>query len=224
MTSHLWHKPYHNDSQYHALNERLHHAGNVFLYQCWHTPDDVTITHHRHMISTTLEDFKEQEKQRTASHLQHLKDRLVNAKNTKEKRDTNHQLDRLQAYLSFATNADKASYVKLDTTLISHVDDHKKPQPSQGWFYDLYCSFLEPPYGLHGTEQEKIRLWQELTSFVGLMAADRAYLTVFDWAIHNQGCWSGFFDDGLDWWGIWCLTIYNKRQNSLGCLIASSTD
>ncbi|MDR3056014.1 MAG: hypothetical protein LBU53_11565 [Zoogloeaceae bacterium] len=36
--------------------------------------------------------------------------------------------------------------------------------------------------------------------------------------------WSDYFDDGKEWWGIWCLTIYNPKQRTLSALAASATD
>jgi hypothetical protein len=36
--------------------------------------------------------------------------------------------------------------------------------------------------------------------------------------------WSKYFEDGKEWWGIWCLTVWNPRRQTLAALIASSTD
>ena len=36
--------------------------------------------------------------------------------------------------------------------------------------------------------------------------------------------WSNYFDDGLDWWGVWCLTIHNPQRQTLSALAASATD
>lgn len=156
--------------------------------------------------------------------MQDLEFRFNNAKNTKERTTAQKQLQQLQAYLEFSSAANKATYVQLKSEHIVKINENNRPQYRQDWFNDLYNKFSNPPYGLRGTDQEKLKLWQDLVDFVGLKEQDKNAIMVLDWAIHNRGNWSSFFDDGLEWWGIWCLTIYNAKQNSLGCLIASSTD
>lgn len=214
---------YHYDNQYYELKNRLEKAGNVFLYDCWKILDN-NIIYHRDIIHHTLEAFREQEKIRTFSYLQDLEYRLSNAKTTKERTDTQKYLQSLQEYLQFSSDASQATYVQLNSENIVKINENNKPKYQQDWFYDLYNKFSDPPYRLRGTDQEKLKLWQDLISFVGLKEQDKNAITVLDWAIHNHGHWSSFFDDGLEWWGIWCLTVYNANQNSLGCLIASSTD
>ncbi|WFF38302.1 hypothetical protein LU290_08615 [Moraxella nasibovis] len=217
-------KNYHYNNQYYELKNRLEKVGNVFLYDCWHIENAIDIAYHRDIIHTTLEAFREQEKIRTFSYLQGLENRLANAKTTKERTDTQKQLQQLKEYLQFSSDVSQAAYVQLNSNSIVKICENTKPQYQQDWFYDLYYKFSDPPYGLRGTDQEKLTLWQDLTNFVGLKEDDKNIITVLDWAIHSRGNWSSFFDDGLEWWGIWCLTIYNANQKSLGCLIASSTD
>ncbi|MOA62241.1 hypothetical protein D3C78_1875990 [compost metagenome] len=36
--------------------------------------------------------------------------------------------------------------------------------------------------------------------------------------------WSDYFDDGLEWWGVWCLSIWNPKRRTLAVLAASTTD
>ena len=36
--------------------------------------------------------------------------------------------------------------------------------------------------------------------------------------------WSDYFDEGLEWWGVWCLTVWNPVRRTLSVLAASATD
>ncbi|WP_167659284.1 hypothetical protein [Pseudomonas fluorescens] len=33
-----------------------------------------------------------------------------------------------------------------------------------------------------------------------------------------------YFDDGPEWWGVWCLSIWNPKRGTLAVLAASTTD
>jgi hypothetical protein len=40
----------------------------------------------------------------------------------------------------------------------------------------------------------------------------------------GRSAWSPYFDDGKEWWGIWCLTVWNPRRRTLSAMMASQTD
>lgn len=95
----------------------------------------------------------------------------------------------------------------------------------------LYASFRQPPYGTQfkGGETEAQAVFQEWIDLLGLVETEQP--EVIDWVadlrpdFHNPpSSWSSYFDQGLEWWGVWCLTIWNPRRHTFGALIASTTD
>ncbi|RON58579.1 hypothetical protein [Pseudomonas frederiksbergensis] len=101
----------------------------------------------------------------------------------------------------------------------------------------LYGYFREPPYGtkFKGGEPEAQELFHEWRQTLGLEEQDG--LVVINWvkgfkrewldnddAIPGRESWSDYFDAGLEWWGVWCLTIWNPKRRTLSALIASTTD
>lgn len=101
----------------------------------------------------------------------------------------------------------------------------------------LYAHFREPPYltEFKGAEPEAQALFHEWREVLGLEEQDG--IVVLNWvkgfklewldnddAIPGREPWSDYFDHGLEWWGVWCLTIWNPRRRTLSALIASATD
>lgn len=50
--------------------------------------------------------------------------------------------------------------------------------------------------------------------------ADTNFLSIFSWSTD----WSNYFDDGKEWWGEFCWTIYNCKENTFIFIAASTTD
>lgn len=87
----------------------------------------------------------------------------------------------------------------------------------------LYRALVGPPYGT-ALQVEDFREWREVLR----LHADEG-LQVLDWVGNaddapQRSAWSSYFDDGKEWWGIWCLTLYNPRRRTLSALAASATD
>lgn len=88
----------------------------------------------------------------------------------------------------------------------------------------LLCrNFRDPPYGTQ-LQVADFREWLQM-----LRLHPDEGLQVFDWVgdAHEdpqRSAWSDYFDDGKEWWGIWCLTLYNPRRRTLSALAASATD
>ena len=40
----------------------------------------------------------------------------------------------------------------------------------------------------------------------------------------ERSTWSAYFEDGKEWWGIWCFTVWNPRRGTLAAVMASTTD
>lgn len=87
----------------------------------------------------------------------------------------------------------------------------------------LYRALIDPPHG-STLQVADFREWREALR----LHADEG-MQVLDWvgnADHEpqRSTWSRYFDDGKEWWGIWCLTLYNPRRRTLSALAASATD
>jgi len=88
----------------------------------------------------------------------------------------------------------------------------------------LLCrNFRDPPYGT----QLQVADFHEWLQVLRLYPDER--LQALDWAGDgdaepHRSNWSNYFDDGKEWWGIWCLTLYNPRRRTLSALAASATD
>src|SRR5689334_6271272 len=101
----------------------------------------------------------------------------------------------------------------------------------------LYAAFIKPPYRARFKkgETEAKAVFHEWCDLLGLNTADD--VTVLNWVdsfctgLHENGDaasdvepWSSYFYPGLEWWGVWCLTIWNPKRRTLAALIASTTD
>ncbi len=87
----------------------------------------------------------------------------------------------------------------------------------------LVGAFNDPPYGAHCPPQ----LFGEFCNAVGLLPHHG--IDVLDWVGDpdiepERSNWSNYFDPGKQWWGVWCLTIWNPYRRTLAALAASATD
>lgn len=115
----------------------------------------------------------------------------------------------------------------------SHAAAQTESDP-QNWFVRLYCDFNNPPYPLHDlSDTDRLALWADLCRQTGLLPDNG--VSVRDWVRHNGfECkgraqlsthpLSNYFDDGLEWWGIWCLTVHHPRRQTVAAIAASATD
>lgn len=87
----------------------------------------------------------------------------------------------------------------------------------------LFQSFHDPPY----SARCQSGLFVEFCDAIGLLPDFD--VVVLDWvgspdAEPERSAWSTYFDEGKEWWGIWCLTIWNPGRRTLSALAASATD
>lgn len=87
----------------------------------------------------------------------------------------------------------------------------------------LFRAFKHPPYGADVNETDFCEWLQVLRLYPDVE------MVVLDWVGDFQddpqrSAWSKYFDAGKEWWGIWCLTLYNPRRQTLSALVASATD
>lgn len=75
-------------------------------------------------------------------------------------------------------------------------------------------AFLYPPYGVMYSEKDFDRVND------ALFPEGRGDLEVFEWTTD----WSEYFDDGHEWWGALCYTVYDKNLERFVVILASATD
>jgi hypothetical protein len=90
----------------------------------------------------------------------------------------------------------------------------------------LFLRFSDPPYGFRKDADAK-GLFDQWCQILGLIPDHLP--EVIDWVGDpdlepSRSEWSNYFEAGKEWWGIWCLTIWNPVTRTLGVLAASATD
>ena len=75
-------------------------------------------------------------------------------------------------------------------------------------------AFLYPPHGVPYTDADFDRL------NAALFPKGKDGLEVYRWTTD----WSSYFDDGHEWWGALCLTVYEKSMGRYAVILASATD
>ncbi|UZE08724.1 hypothetical protein [Pseudomonas corrugata] len=101
--------------------------------------------------------------------------------------------------------------------------------------FALYEAFCEPPYGTRFSDGDSDVLFREWLDLLGLEAG--VEVEVLNWVDNfnvnwlasdepdpARDPWSDYFDDGLQWWGVWCLSVWNSQRRTLSVLAASITD
>lgn len=100
----------------------------------------------------------------------------------------------------------------------------------------LFQAFYDPPYGTQfpgGIEQAR-QAFGHWLQVLGLDPAEGPHVINWvgnlelDFLAPDMGPhllpWSDYFDEGLEWWGVWCLTVWNPVRRTLSVLAASATD
>ena len=78
-----------------------------------------------------------------------------------------------------------------------------------------YCkAFLRPPHTVDYTEKD----FERINSV--LFPNGTKGLEVLEWTTD----WSEYFDEGHEWWGALCLTVYDKTLERFAVIMASATD
>ncbi|WP_338525112.1 hypothetical protein NUH87_05565 [Pseudomonas batumici] len=128
---------------------------------------------------------------------------------------------------------------KLDQAVATPLDWAKVLDPSMTLSprlsgSTLFNAFRDPPYGIRLAEEAALELFKEWLALLGFDVRDD--IVVLNWVdglqtdrdraegILGPTPWSNYFEAGLEWWGVWCLTIWNPRRRTLSALVASATD
>jgi len=75
-------------------------------------------------------------------------------------------------------------------------------------------AFLFPPHGSGCTRKDFDKVND------ALFPGGTGGLEVYEWTTD----WSDYFDDGREWWGTLCLTVYDKNARRFAVITASATD
>ena len=102
-----------------------------------------------------------------------------------------------------------------DFFMIPNDYEHDKFHPIQGDYHRPYWFlFLNPPHGTPYTIDDFLSI--NHTLFLNGMKD----LEIYEWNVD----WSHYFDDGLEWWGAGCFSIYDSSLDRYVVIFASSTD
>ena len=75
-------------------------------------------------------------------------------------------------------------------------------------------AFLSPPHGSGLTEADFLRV------NAALFPDGISGLEAFCWSTD----WAACFDEGREWWGALCLTVYDEKRGRFAVIAASATD
>jgi hypothetical protein len=94
--------------------------------------------------------------------------------------------------------------------------DYEKERSNVGDGYKrpYWYLFLDPPTNTHYNIDDFIKINNIL------FPNGKDNLEIYDWNVN----WSNYFNDGLEWWGARCTSIYDKTINRIVIILASSTD
>ena len=236
-----------------ALCAKLNRAGVVFRFGVWQAPahSDPEADHAAALAALFAQILQADHDAQAERIAQYHAERLAAARNDTERAKIRRAAAQNPLPpLSFHPQAARSA--PLDTRFIqpaaslrpcsdyaqavrprSHTAAQAEFDP-QNWFVRLYRAFNEPPYGLGSLpEADRRALWADFCEQTGLLP--EAGISVRDWVRHNSYNHNGraqysrhplsnYFDAGLEWWGIWCLTIHHPRRQTIAALAASATD
>ena len=104
-------------------------------------------------------------------------------------------------------NVGKADAKKIETdALFAKVNEKEE--------FNYRYAFLHPPCETHYTNADFDRVNE------ALFPNGAEPLVVYEWTTD----WSEYFDDGHEWWGAMCYTVYDESLDRYVIIIASATD
>ena len=98
--------------------------------------------------------------------------------------------------------------------IVQRFYDCPYPDPSKGDQIPYWYAFWETPH-TSGYGPDEFR---EVNSVLFPQGTDE--LEVYEWTTD----WSNYFDDGHEWWGTACWSVYDRRMNRYAVIMASTTD
>ncbi len=82
-------------------------------------------------------------------------------------------------------------------------------------------AFAQPPYGLRGSRAEAVRLFRKTTE---ILLPDWDDAVIHDWSGDDLSKVDGYFDSGMEWWGVFLFTIFQPSIERLIVISGSTTD
>ncbi|MDH6169356.1 hypothetical protein M2282_004520 [Variovorax boronicumulans] len=127
-----------------------------------------------------------------------------------------------------ATPLEASAVVRADSFAPQYYVDSKRDPEEVSWF-EWFCeAFGHPPHLLRVADAaDCAQLFSRFCQCTGLLSGED--IVVLDWVGDperepERSKWSNYFDDGKEWWGIWCFTVWNPRRRILAAAMASQTD
>jgi hypothetical protein len=112
-----------------------------------------------------------------------------------------------------------AEGVRSRTSSSANVFGHPTPETGSGGQYAY--AFTQSPHGLGLGFADEQALFDEINQLI-LPPGEEAVIT--DWSSEKLGELCDYFEDGLEWWGVFLFTIYVPRLGQLVVISASATD
>lgn len=97
---------------------------------------------------------------------------------------------------------------------VFYDSDWRSDDSNAGGAIPYWYAFLETPYTT-GYRPEDLRRLNAALFPEGAEALE-AYAWTTDW--------SNYFDDGHEWWGAGCWTVYDRKRQRFAVMLASTTD
>ena len=133
----------------------------------------------------------------------------------------------------------KAKAQPIDAASLLHMPEIKRIDCYGNRFYDsdwptdndggqipYWYAFLEPPHGT-GPVKENGKTIRKAYGQEDFEIVNRALfpqgtdeLEAYEWTTD----WSNYFDDGHEWWGAACWSVYDKKMDRYAVIMASATD
>lgn len=118
----------------------------------------------------------------------------------------------------YIINEDKLRIDNKNSKDIFYVPDNYKElqynMNTNDYHRPYWYLFLCPP---HGTNYD-INDFNKINDL--LFPKGKEDIKIYDWTVN----WSDYFEDGLEWWGARCISIYDKQEKRFILIFASTTD
>ena len=95
-----------------------------------------------------------------------------------------------------------------------HISDAEMPNPTKGGQIPYWYAFWQTPH-ISGYGPEDF-----LKVNAALFPEGTDSLEVYEWTTD----WSDYFDDGHEWWGAACWSVYDRSMERYVVILASTTD
>lgn len=204
-----------------ALRETLQSVGSGFEFAVYGVAadiDDVGEAHHRAALRLLCDDI-------AAFAERYRQDVIARDPSLAAKLTTSLAFD---VDAARATPLDASAVIAAESFAPLHRVVYTRDLATVSWFEWFCQAFGDPPYTLHvADEAERASLFPRFCRCTGLLPGEG--VVVLDWVGDperepERSTWSDYFDDGKEWWGIWCFTVWNPRRRTLAVAIASQTD